>query len=148
MLVDSTSSFRLSFGFKVFIRIRFGLGLPFGLPVFWGFFPLGAFAIERAVQGSTPADYGSIASCDRRIRDILSLPRSRFSQPSYGCYILCARFGLWVCSAPLAPVGFLSFRVLPVCRAPRHLWRWFASSQLPFPYGFLFGFDEVPCLWP
>jgi hypothetical protein len=76
----------------------------------------------------------------------LTLPISRFSQPSYGCYILCARFGLWVCSAPLAPVGFLSFRALPVCRAPRHLWRWFASSQLPFPYGFLLGFDEVPCL--
>ena len=74
---DSTSSFRLSFGFKVFVRIRFGLGfaislsfevatfaslcgytvlfaVPFLLPIFWGFFPLGAFAIERAVQVSAP----------------------------------------------------------------------------------------------
>ncbi len=113
-MVDSTSSFRLSFGFKVLVvSVSAWVALPFEVS-----FLLAPSPSNVSFRGSTPIALAISNAC-RSFAFLrppahagLTLPISRLSQPSYGCYIVCARSGLWVCSAPQAPVGFLSFRVL------------------------------------
>ena len=159
---DSTSSFRLSFGFKVFVRIRFGwdsaillalssslrfgfFGLvvlsasPFLLPIFWGFFPLGAFAIERGFRlGFRPAAF--TASC--------LFPYLGFLNLFTGSHFVRS---FWFVGLfhPTGTCRILSFRVLPVCRAVSPSLVLFCFFVVAVPLWFSFRICRgFPRLWP
>ena len=98
---DSTSSFRLSFGFKVFVRIRFGwdsailLALSSSLWLFWLSrfvrFAVSATCLLRFLSSwrLRHRTWFQVGVPPRRFHGFLSLPISRFSQPSYG-FSFCA----------------------------------------------------------